>query len=264
MFVQALEQISKKISKSNQKEQGYKILERKIFKSPNLKSQFEIFCDLKENSKKISSKNKFKVFFESLKEKTKNIDPKVNSEEVKKLLEYFNIDPNTIKETIMDKAVLLNENAVRSIVIDTKKELLAESFKRIIKKEDENELRKNFQVLNFLSESFSDKKRKSFFKESLRSLLEERYKDYNSCVKKLYKLRVLAENLIREAWDDDEETKSEFGGGKKVRIKDMNYVKDISIQVPEMWKKTTKNNNFFLYSYLSYRRNNVGFYYFSN
>ena len=45
MFVQAFEQISKKLAKSAKKEQGYKILEKKIMESPVLKSHFEVYND---------------------------------------------------------------------------------------------------------------------------------------------------------------------------------------------------------------------------
>ena len=240
MFVQAFEQISKKLSKSAKKVEGYKILEKKILDSPVLKSHFEVYNDLKENTNTIANTSQFKNFFLTLTEKVNKIDIKEVNKEVKALLEFFNINPSSIKETIMDKAMILNEVAVRKVVINEKKSMLSETYKHIIKEENEFELRKEFQIINYISESISNGKRKLFLKESLRSLLEERYKDYKSCVKKLYKLRVLADELITEAIDDESEIKSEHGGGKKTTMKDLSYIKSIDIIVPEMYKKPEK------------------------
>jgi hypothetical protein len=39
---------------------------------------------------------------------------------------------------------------------------------------------------------------------------------------------------------DDEEVKSEYGGGKTVKPKDLNYIKEITISVPEMFMKPQK------------------------
>ncbi|MEO6301775.1 MAG: hypothetical protein ABIP51_01255 [Bacteroidia bacterium] len=244
MFVQAFEQISKKLAKSTKKDQGYTILEKKIMDSPVLKSHFEIYNDLKEKTNTIGTSSQFKSFFSTLTEKVNKIDIKEVNKEVKALLEYFNINPTSIKETTMDKAMSLNEFAIRKVVINEKLNILSETFKHIIKEENEYDLRRNFQIVNFLSESFSDKTRKTFFKESLRSLLEERYKDYGSCVKKLYKLRILAEEVLRE--DDfendeegEEEEKAKLGGTKTAKLTDLSYLKKPTVEIVN-WKQPSK------------------------
>jgi hypothetical protein len=195
MFVQALEAISKKIAKSKQKDQGYKILESKIMNSPVLKAQFEIFTDLRENAQKISSRTEYTSFYKTLTEKVNKIDASKLKKEITSLLEYFNINPRKMAITTMDNAMSLNENAVKRVVIDQDKKMIQEHYKSIIKKNNDIELMKEFQILGIFARGVRADKKK-FIDASIEALKEEKYIDYSSCVKKLYKLRILTEALL--------------------------------------------------------------------
>lgn len=254
MFVQSLEKISQKIATSKDKAKGYKLLENKILNSPALKTQFEIYTTLKEKANKVFDNREFNKLATELKEKANKFSSATVKAEIKSLLEYFNVNPVTVKNTVMDSAINLNEKALRRVVFNDKKIVLAETYKNIIRKENEDDLRKQFQIVNFLSEAMGDKKRKTFIKESLKSLLAERYTDYNSCAKKLYKLRTLTESILnkniivegkkslKEDEEDgiDSEKIAQYGGGKKALLASKTFLKNIEVSVPEMYKKPEK------------------------
>lgn len=234
MFTSSFEQIKKKITKSKFRKQGYKILERKIFESPILKSQFGLFVFLKENEGKIKAKD-LANFVTKLNE-TKKYSKEEIKKEVVGLLEYFNIHPKSIKISEMDKAVNLEEKAIRRIVGDNSKSLIKQTYKNIVLNEDDDSLRKQFRIIKFLTESTTDK-RKKFINESLNSLIEARYVNYSKCVSNLYKLRMLTEDKFD---DGEEQTKSKYGGAKKVSFSDLTYLKRIEVVTPEKFLKPEK------------------------
>lgn len=271
MFIQALEQISLKISKSNLKEQGYKILERKIMESPVLKGQLEIYTILKENAGKLIKSKDYSEFYDILKEKIVTFKVEDVENEVKALLEYFNINPSNVKMTVMDSAMRLNEVSIKDIVMNTKKKQLMETFKRLIKKPEEESIKTQFDIIKYYAKGIRDKQKKEFVKESIASLLAERYKDYTSTLKKLYNLRRVTENIIEsyskkevkpakklnergaeavakpniekeisDFYADEKEKASQYGPGTASRMgqfKDLPYLKGIYFKVPQMRKR---------------------------
>lgn len=268
MFVQAIEQISLKIANSPKRLQGYKILERKIMESEVLKNQLEIYTILKENAELLTESKEYQEFYDILKEKCITFKEEDINNEIKSLLEYFNINPLNVKKTVMDSAMRLNEVSIKDIVMNTKKRQLAEQFKRLIKKPDEEQVRTHFRVVNQLCKAVMDPKKKEFIKESLKTLLEERYKDFPSCMKKLYNLRRITENIlesyqpskvvkklhekgavataparvedeIAKFYGEDELT-AKYGRGTstgKGHFKDFPYIKNIVMGTPSMSKR---------------------------
>lgn len=240
MFVEAIHQISKKIALSKNKVKGYNMLENKIMRNPTLKESFRLYTLLSENANKIKESEDYSKLFLVIQKNSNILKSNKIDSEVKKLLEYFNINPKNIKSHIMDKAIKLNEKAIKEIVLNKDRKILIENFRRIIKKKSDDGLRKQFQIVQFLSESIENKKRKTFIQESLNSLLVLRYKNYNSCVKNLFKLRTLTEDVLDGSIEDSEQSKSKYGGGKKVSFKDLNFIKKITVIVPEMYLKPEK------------------------
>ena len=210
MLHESFNQVSKKIKTLKKQEEAYKILESKILTSPQLKAYFEAITILQENAGKVKTVKKYNEIKESIKEK--NIDLKEVKKQSTSLLEYFNVSSKVNKinkydkaiETLELKDILLNEAAIVRKTI----------FKGLLNEDINNELeiKKQFQIIKFISN-----KKKEMVMGSLRGLLEERYTNYNSFVKKLFRLREAVEDM-----EDDGKEYSETIG-------DLNHIKKIKI-----------------------------------
>lgn len=195
MFVQAFYKIKDKINKSTDKEKSKKALEEKLIGNDVLRTQYDIFNQLRENKQRIGSA-KYKKFVDKVKETQKYSKEEINKE-VTKLLEFFNIDPKTIKNTVVDNAMNLKESAIKKIVVDRKEAELKNEFRNLLVNESFDSLQQGFRHLRFAINKL-DESKKIMFVESIKSLETEQYKNYESCVKKLYKLTKLSESYMTE------------------------------------------------------------------
>jgi|GEM_PF-3876903 len=209
MLYESFNQVSKKIKTLKKQEEAYKILESKILTSPQLKSYFEAITILQENAGKVKTSKRYNEIKEEI--KAKNIDFSEVKKQSNSLLEYFNVSKIN-KESKFDKAIetlnfkeiLLNEAAI----------IRKSIFKGLLNEDINNELeiKKQFQIIKFIAN-----KKKEMVMGSLRGLLEERYTNYNSFIKKLYRLREAVEDM-----EDDGKEYSEA-------IADLPHIKKIKI-----------------------------------
>lgn len=261
MFSSGLKSIYKKINsikdKSKQNE-AFNYLENQLLSNPYIKHQFELLNSLKGKQGRITTQESFDQFVKGLREKHVSFLKENNGasqltiwKENKKLFEYFNINSKEINLDEFDVALDiystakgLNEGIIKNIVKKTinsdlklKKKDLKENFSRLKVKENPLSLNQQFEIINFLSECMQSTQKK-FIQTSLRSLKEEQYKNYGSCVEKLYKLRLLTEKTVSD-YEDDAEV-GQYGGGKRVRFQDLKYIKRIEVSTPINYQRPEK------------------------
>ena len=262
MFSSGLTEIYKKISSIKDKtkqNEAYNYLENQLLNNPYIKHQFELVSSLREKRGKITTQEAFESFVKGLKEKHKKfLDENKDASQLtiwkenKKLFEYFNINPKEISINEVDAAIDiystskgLNEGIIKNYVkrklnesLKDMKKVLKEQFFSLKNKENVLSLDNQFKIINFLSESMIPAQQK-LVKASLRSLQEERVKNYGGCVEKLYKLRLLSEKITEDYIDTDNEV-GEFGGGKRSRETDLKHIKRIEISTPINWQRPEK------------------------
>lgn len=271
MFATGIREIYKKINemKGDKQKEAYSFLESQLINNPSLKHQFELLTFIKKNKNSIINQESFLKFVKKINKKNVAFikENKISHvgiwEANKELLEYFNINSKELETNIYDSAIdiyasskSLNESSLRKILFkkdaflkEERKffkeriETIKESFSKLKHNKNTNELKKNFKIVNFLSECMQSEQ-KTMFQESLQSIFENR-KDFNNCVSKLFKLRIVAEKVIKEAEDysdwygddsnfdiDDRKASGKFGSGKSTKKQDLEYLKRISIETP--------------------------------
>ena len=214
MFVESLNKIFESVSKAKKPESAYKLLESKIIASNKLKRQYEAYVILQENAGKLTSKKEVENIKNLIKEKVENNQVLV---ETKKLLEFFKVEV-PVKESLYDKALALNESALNKILISEKVLYKNSLFKHIVKEGDDKHFDKQARIVDFLAEAVKGDK-KDLIKKSVEVLKEEKYKDFTKAANKLYKLRGVTEETLKES----EVVK---------KLKSLNYVKNPQIEFP--------------------------------
>lgn len=261
MFSAGLKSIYKKINSIKDKvkqNEAFNYLENQLISNPYIKHQFELLSTLKEKQGRITTQDSFNSFVKGLRQKhasflTENKDASQLTvwKENKRLFEYFNInskelnlDEYDVALDIYSTAKGLNEGIIKTLVkksvdsdLKLKKKNLKESFSRLKVKENALSLNQQFNIINFLSECMQITQKK-FTQSSLHSLKEERYKNYGNCVEKTFKLRLLCEKTISDYVDEDEV--GQYGGGKRVKVQDLKYIKRIEISTPVNWQRPEK------------------------
>jgi len=213
-FKSILEKIFEKIKNTSDKqarEKAYNYLEESISKNYIYKHQFELLKFLEENKGKIKNSAKLQDLIDKVNGKNykfikenKNINSLKVWQENKKLLEYFNINPNEIIPSVLDKAIdinadkKLNEYAIKSYIGKVRKvNPLNEIYKTLVKNKSVKELNKAMKKVRIIAEKLSGKDQ-VFVYESLSKLRELKESNFDETVKKLYKLHLLTENLLKE------------------------------------------------------------------
>jgi len=253
--------VLKKFAKDKD-ENSLKTLTEKLEKNPIYKHQFDILTFVKEsrveNNEDLNDlvKTIIRKNHKFIKEhKVSHIDV---WKENKKLLEFYNINSDDLTLDILDKAIdlnidrKLNEKALRSYFKDkivetkefSKKELIKENFNYIYKNKDRQQLKNNISIVKFLAECVNDKD-KIFIDESLARIKNSYNEKFKEAVSNVYKLRLLTEKLLREFSLEDEEfdepgdeepDEPKTSPGKKLKLKDLKYIKHIVIETPKNYK----------------------------
>jgi hypothetical protein len=215
----------------SKKKEAYIYLESQITTNPFLKHQFEVMETIKNGKNSVVSDKQLASFIKGVKAKNSSFikENKVSHlgfwKANKALLEYFNINPKELSISAMDTAIDvyatskgLNESAFKQLIskkIGKKDRILAEkvefrkkiheikeNFVHLINENDTRELKKQFKIINFLSECMPTNK-KLMVQQSALALFTEHKKNPAGCAKKLFKLRVITEKIADEEYDDD-------------------------------------------------------------
>ena len=146
-----------------------------------------------------------------------------------KLLEFFNINPKTVKATKIDK--IIEVKSVKPI----KDILIKESFERIQSNKDKKAFQTQLNIIRFLSEGL-DEKNKMFIKNSAYILSKLRESAFKKANYKTYQLRMIVEKLIKEYQKDDNSFPNQTSPQKEVKLKDLKYIKKIKVLAPYNYK----------------------------
>ena len=258
--------VLKKLAK-NKDENSLKSLTEKLEKNPIYKHQFDILNFVRES--KIENNEDLNNLVKTIVRKNHKFikEKKVTHIDVwkenKKLLEFYNISSLEVIPNVLDKAIDLNinkglnESALRSFFKDkiketkefTKKELIQENFNYIYKYDDKHQFKTNMSIIQFLSENINDKD-KIFINESLNKIKATYKNKFKESVGNLYKLRLLTEKFLKEFHLEDEEDFEEFGDeepdepktspGKKLSLKDLKYIKRITVETPKNFQNPSQ------------------------
>src|SRR5690606_31306161 len=127
---------------------------------------------------------------------------------------------------------------------------------------------KELKIINFFAEGLKNKEKKKFIVSSILKLRQDAKTNLQEAIKKGYKLRLLSEKLLRENFNDWDENKKELyfestslkefakneeldssleteflnqtSPGKRVGLKDLEFIKKIQVEVPYNYKKPEK------------------------
>lgn len=235
------------------KSQLFNSLQENINNNHIYKHQFEMINMVKEAKDKIKNDVQLNTFLKKVRTKNFNFikENKINNVEIwnenKKLMEYYNINPNTIIPSLIDKSIdinahkKLNEEAIKSYI--GKVEIQKTDRRAVIKESFSSignlykEYNTNLKIVRFLSESLKDEN-KIFISKSLTKLREDK-RDIKSNVKKLYKLRLVTENaLIKEF--QNEKNNGDIQKGSIVKLPELSVIKKIRMETPSAYKKNIR------------------------
>jgi len=194
MFDGLLKSIYNKIATikdKKKKSEAIKKLDEKILSNKFYKHQFANLTILRE------SKDKKKAV--ELIEKRNNALKATGTcccevkKENQKLAEFFNINPLEIKKTGLDEVLFKETKKV------TKKDLIKEKYNSILKTKSKKDLHNQLKIINFYAESINSSSiNKDFIINSLLKLRHMSKTNLTESIKKTYKLRLIAEKLIKE------------------------------------------------------------------
>lgn len=216
----------------NKKREEYiQQLEEQISSDPLLTYQFNMLQLLKKAKSKLKTQKAVNRFIENVNQKHLNFiqENGVSTLDFWKsnqfLVEYYNINPNTLSVSLIDKALSINNNTkLNEIVIKKylgekknvnkileKKSLIKESFINIMQRNDEKSLQKNIKIIRFLGECVN-REDKFFILKSLKkikSMITSNNVTHNGnalkeATKKAYKLRLITEGKVEDGIEDEE------------------------------------------------------------
>jgi hypothetical protein len=150
-----------------------------------------------------------------------------------KLLEFFNINPKTVKNTKIDN--IIEVKASKPI----KDILIKESFQKIQENKDKKSFQKQLNIIRFLSEGLGQEN-KTFIKNSGYTLSKLKESEFKKANYKAYQLRMLVEKLIKEYQKNEKEYPNQTSPKQEVALKDLKYIKKIKVQAPYNYKSPEK------------------------
>lgn len=274
IFSTGLKKIYESIKKQPKDKQKslYNQLQEKIVSNPVLAYKFNLLESI-ESKKQKFDKDSATSFVAGLKTEhgkflKENSSVAIFYKEEKKLFEYFNISQSDVVSSKLDLIVNkknneLNENLIIEYITDNRlmsgKDRL-KSTQNDIKRQlayakkngSDNILDRQFEAIERKSKKLSAKKR-TLVEASLKAVKEESFKNFGSACDKTYKLRMITEKLLVEAppvgngapVDMKKQNKlmdkqEEMAQGKKFDMPNLKYIKNIKIEVPDLFKKETQ------------------------
>lgn len=260
-FTAIFEAICRQIKREKNKEKQnylFESLQTQLNTNIILKYQFDTLQLLKKAKNKLKTPQGVDKFIseiiskQSSFKKENDVSPHNVWKENKKLLELYNINPDSLELSSIDKALkitALDEKALKKYInceknvhnFFDKKRIIKEIFTNIILSNDEESLAKNVRITQFLGEQVESKRDKFFIIHSLKKIktmnAENKLKTSSSlkeATQKLYKLRLLTEKQIaRQEFPHSNFGKRKYSReGKIKKLQDLAHFKRIEIEAP--------------------------------